>query len=467
LQCTFATVGFEGLRPCRSAYHVQCFRVGPPFASRRKGGEGLCFPPVDDWPQFICEACTVRAVQNRELVGPYDIKLMMLERMRILDMVSYWSKGTHSSYQGKLRVIRDFEDSFGVSILRPTPLLSPPKGPEIALMWCQEAYSLRPSSKRFDRDVALNLAFTTVRQLRAAASQYLAWDMLVSQPEVFLTRDRHLLAQPCRPTDTYGYTLFTKGMVARLGDETRPSTALLDGQVRFLDTDLNQRYLASSGPVAQRELALAGLANLTLWLGWLRTSECFGLEWADCSILEPVHGPRLDLPPGCGLVSFRLGPETKSERTKRPSLLLAYRTLSGLCVGKWAHRARVTSAPSVGPIFRHLDGAPWTSRYFRDTYLYPSLSRQQALGDPYLVPFDGSPGNSIAEKFWSLHCYRRGARSHVSRGGKFGRHRFKKATSDQVYEHARWRYKRSSEPIDVMYREWTPLDRVKLTLYCH
>jgi hypothetical protein len=334
-------------------------------------------------------------------------------------------------------------------------------------MWCQEAYSLRPSSKRFDRDVALNLAFTTVRQLRAAASQYLAWDMLVSCPEVFLTREQHLLAQPCRPTDTYGYTLFTKGMVSRLGDETRPSTALLDGHVRVLDHDLDQRYRQSSGPVAQRELALAGLANLTLWLGWLRTSECFGLAWEDCSVLEPANGPQQDLPPNCGLVSFRLGPETKSERTKRPSLIVAYRTLSGLCIGKWVHRARVTSAPAVGPIFRHLDGSSWTSRYFRLTYLYPSLSRQRVRGDPYLVPFDGSPGNSLPEKFWSLHCYRRGARSHVSRGGKFGRHRFKKAATDQVYEHARWRYKRSSEAVDVMYREWTPLDRIKLTLYCH
>jgi hypothetical protein len=70
LECTFATIGFDGLRPCRSAYHMECFQVGPPFTSRRKGGEGLCFPPVSDWSHFICEACAVRAVQNRELAGP-------------------------------------------------------------------------------------------------------------------------------------------------------------------------------------------------------------------------------------------------------------------------------------------------------------------------------------------------------------------------------------------------------------
>jgi hypothetical protein len=100
-------------------------------------------------------------------------------------------------------------------------------------------------------------------------------------------------------------------------------------------------------------------------------------------------------------------------------------------------------------------------------HLYPFLYQRQVLGDPYLTPYSGGRGNSIEEKFWSLHCYRRGARSHVSRGGKFGHHRFKQATQAQVYEHARWRYRRSSEAIDVIYREWNPVDRIQITLNCH
>ena len=99
--------------------------------------------------------------------------------MRLLDMLAYWSKGTHTTYQSKLRVIRRFEARHDLKILRPTPLLRPPGGPDIQLMWCQEAYSLRPSTKRFDRDVALTLTFGTIRQLRSAASQYFAWDMMI------------------------------------------------------------------------------------------------------------------------------------------------------------------------------------------------------------------------------------------------------------------------------------------------
>jgi hypothetical protein len=171
------------------------------------------------------------------------------------------------------------------------------------------------------------------------------------------------------------------------------------------------------------------------------------------------------------LVSCRLGPETKSARTHRSDVPLAYKTLSGLHIGKWFHRARRAAGfardwrRSHRLIFLRPNGTKWTSRYFRDRFLYPSLHEQQANGDPYLLPFDGSPGNSIEAKFWSLHCYRRGARSHVSRGGRFGRYRFRKANDTQIYLHARWRRRRSSEAINKMYLQWPLRDRIKLTLY--
>lgn len=468
LKCTFSSRGFDNLTPCSTSYHLHCFRAGPPFATRRLRGEGLKLPPISDWPNFICEACTVRSVTGRELHRPMDDHLLLLERMRILDMLSYWGKATHSSYQQKLRVIRRFELRFRVQILRPTALSRPPSGPEIPLMWCQEAYSLRPSTKRYDQDVALTLSFGTIRQLRSAASQYFSWDMMVSHPKpVLLTKERSLVSQHCRPTDGFSSTLHARGMMTRIGEDVRPSIALLDNQVRQLDQSLNRRFANAHDPIEKRELALAGFANLTLWLGWLRTSECFGLQWNDCTVLVPARARELDLPSGCGLVTLRLAPETKSMRSRRPDVILAYETMSGLNLGKWVYRVRAHKGVAHSNIFVHLDGTPWTSKYFRATHLYPFLYQLQAAGDPYLTPFNGTLGNSIEEKFWSLHCYRRGGRSHVSRGGKFGRLRFRKATKEQIYEHARWRLRRSGEAIDAIYREWTPLDRVKLTLYCH
>jgi len=256
-------------------------------------------------------------------------------------------------------------------------------------------------------------------------------------------------------------------MRARVGDEPVPSMALLDRHVRYVDLELNLRYRQTTSFAERRDVALAGLANLFLWLGWIRSGECFELAWADVTCLEPADGPQLDLPVGCGLVQLRLAPETKSDRGKRADVLLAYLTASGLCVGLWYHRARASCLHPDGPLFCHLTGGRWTSHYFRHTFLYPSLHRQRLAGDKMLAPFDGSSGNKLEGKFWSLHCYRRGSRSHVSRNGRFGAHRFRKATKDQVYEHARWSRSRSSEDIDVIYREWTPFDRVKITLYSH
>jgi hypothetical protein len=83
-----------------------------------------------------------------------------------------------------------------------------------------------------------------------------------------------------------------------------------------------------------------------------------------------------------------------------------------------------------------------------------------------LCAFDGTPGNTIESKFWSLHCFRRGARSQVSCGGNFGHQRFRKAYKTQFYEHGRWRHRRGSKEIDIIYRAWTLLEKLQITLYC-
>jgi hypothetical protein len=478
LRCYFSDTGFpledgRRMRPCHSAYHTSCLSVGPPFVSRRKNHAGLCFPDVTEWGTFICEACTVRSVACRELSDRTDGELLALERMRLLDMAHHWSLGTHTSYQGKLRTVRKFEERYDVHILLSTPLVRPPHGVDIPLMWCQEAYGLRLSTAKRSEGTDMNLAFSTIRQLRSAVSQFLAWDLMISKPQqAYMDHQRRVLEQPCRATDGLGYTLYSAGMRARVGDQSHPSLALLDCHVRSLDLELNRAYLETHRPAVRHQLALAGLANLALWLGWLRSSETFGLTWADLVVIEPEDSGTVDLPPGCGMVSCRLAPETKSARSHRPDVPMAYKSLSGYHIGKWFHRARHSSGlganwgQCTSPIFVTQAGTPWTSKFFRRKYLYPSLHRQRAAGDPYLRPFDGSPGNTIESKMWSLHCYRRGARSHVSRGGKFGKHRLRRASKDEVYEHGRWRRRRSGEAIDKIYQAWPIRDRIKLTLCC-
>jgi hypothetical protein len=353
---------------------------------------------------------------DRELTGPSDWKLLCFERMHILDMTHYWALGTHTKYQGKLNAISQFEKDFDLDqrILRPTPLLRPPAGADIGLMWMMESYSLRTTTLK-DTDELQLLSHATVRQLRSATSQYLAWDLMVSKPNsAYFDQQRRLICQPCRATDGIGCSLFASGIAARIGENVHPSLALLDRHIHSLKADLEEQYLSAETPRARRRAALGGLATLLLWLGWLRPSKSFNLCWKDFNVVEPADGPTVNLPRGCGVVGLRMGPETKSSRTKSVDLLIAYQTLSGYYCGKWFHRARRSCGIDANyqgcatRVFTHPSGSPWTSYFYWHKFLYPSLKGQQAAGDAMLAAFDGTPGNTIEAKFWSLHCFRRG-----------------------------------------------------------
>jgi hypothetical protein len=387
--------------------------------------------------------------------------------MRLIDLANCWTHGTLKTYSGRISTIRKFERVFSLRVLATPSMVRPPTHEAIPLMWLQEQYSLRKSSRQIDPSKVETISHGTVRQFRSAAAQHLAWRQVVTDPAgAYYDRQKRLIGGPIRHTDAASNTMFATGMSARLGTKTQPSVALLDRHIRSLDQDLRLKYLASTNTAQKRLYARAGLANLNLWLGWLRSGELFDSRWTAFTVVEPGNGPSVDLPVNVGAILQNLG-ATKTDRSQAADVIMAYATLSGYELGWWFTELRNLVDPNAPlladyrRLFGHDDGTPWTSRYFRETFLYPSLYAQRAAGDPFLLAFDGTPGNRIDEKFWSLHCYRRGARSHVSRSqGKF-----RKATKTQVYEHARWRRRRSSEDIDIMYREWTLRDRIKITLY--
>jgi len=339
-------------------------------------------------------------------------------------------------------------------------------------MWAHEFYSLQKSRANQHRTVPPpdrpTISLDTVRKLRSAMSQFETLSLLVTEPGRIVADQHQVWINDCRLTDSYSLALFMTGMGSRIGSNSSPSIALLDRHVRWLDNDLNRRFLMSGSDSTSRwDLALAGFANLILWLGWLRSGETFGLTWNTIEAIQPQDGPSVDLPANVGALLLRLQPETKSSRLRTADVILAYKTASGLSVGKWFHRARreqfrVDRDRSL-PIFRVRSGRPWTSHYFRHKFLYPALEDQRQNGDPFLSAFDGSPGNTIPEKYWALHSYRRGSRTSSQRSNPLCR---RKASDAEVYEHARWRRRRAGEATDVLYREWTVRDRVKLTLFC-
>jgi len=469
MTCHFALRGFTTssgtkLAPCGIRYHQQCIRVGSPFTTRLRHGGGLSFPRVRHWGTFICELCTVRGILDRELHGSRDWKLLAYERMRIIDIANAWSRKTHSSYQSKLSYIQQFEAYFQFKCLRSRPLRRPPNDASIPLMWIQECFSLRPGRSGTD-----TVAFGSIRPLRSAASHFLAWDAILhTNGASYMDTGRRVYHGPCRATDNLAYTLFTTGQSTRIGDNPRPSTALLDRHVRWIDSNLRQRYHLATSQSERLFLLKSGFLNLLLWLGWLRAMESLDLRWCDVSVVYPWDSASADLPTGMGALTFRLAPATKTFRTITADVAISYNCRSGLSLGWWWSALVHTQwgntdwMLSTDLIFTTPPSGQWTSLFYRTQVLYPALYAQQLQGDPFLRPFLEGTENSIPRKYWSFNSYRRGGRSHVDRFGPDKRYR---ATQPQIYEHGHWRLKRSSKPIDVQYREWPLRDRLLITFY--
>jgi hypothetical protein len=458
--------------PCQVIYHTACIRVGEPFRTRRREGAGLVFPPVTDWPNFVCELCTVRACLDRELHGRFDWHLLCYERMRMIDTANRWTLGTHKQYQGKMRIIRAFEGDYGVQIAKATPLLRPPSTTAIPMMWAELRYSLQSTNRKLTGEEDPRIVFGSLRQLRSAKSQHDTIDMLMAYPGrlVYQAATRQVAVfDLCRPTDELSNSLFSAGLSARIGAETRPSFPVLDRHVRALDKALQARFTKATTHAAKVETCKAALANLTFWLAWLRSMECFLLRWADVHVTRPQDGPREGLPPGLGAVVLDLTPETKTSRSMKKDVVIAYETLSRLKWGEWFLRYKALMHGRAGweqdtrYLFCFENGTPWTSAYFRLTYVIPQLYKMKTDGDPYLSKFDDIPGNRIEDWVHSMHSYRHGARESV--GAKQPNTR-RKATNDEVYEHGRWRRKRGNEPIDKQYDRWPLVRRLNLTLFC-
>ena len=476
--CRFRTKGFTlpsgvSCRPCVVQYHTGCVQVGEPFRTRLRDRKGLYLPTLPDFPGFICELCTVRAILGREIrYNVHDSALLAFERMRLLDVMNSWSTGTHEQYQSKMRVVREFERAYGVCIFPLTPVPHPPITPAIPLGWCQQQYSLRRSSRAHSGDPKSKVSYGSTRAIRSAANLFFKLDLQTAYPgAVLLDRAQRTIAvRDTIPTDEMCCTLMHSGMATRLGEDSNPSEVLLDVHVRYLDQSLHRLYEQASDPQAKLEIARAGFSNLNLWCAWLRGEEHFQLRHCDIEVVRPSDGPKHQLPQGVGCLLERLKPDTKKSRTKTADMVISYTTGSGLSPGLWYDRILYHDnvdlsnvANDTRFVCRHSNGTRWDSRHLRSTYLWPHLIQQRLEGEPTLQRFDGSPGQSIAERFYSSNSWRRGGETHVSKkrpGCK------RKATTREVEEHGRWRQPRSSLPMPVAYRQWSTNDRVAITLCC-
>ena len=429
--------------------------------------KGLGFPKCDPglFPNFICEACQVRAQTDRELVrGSPDIALLMLERQRQLDTMHKWAQGTLGNYSGMFRRLDSFQQFFQVKALKPTPLLGPPTTPAIPTMWAQLLYSVQPG-----KTAGSTITYNTSRALRSASSLYYSWDLQVAYPgqAVKALDNKHLVLPHIIPSDELGYTLQNGGMARRMGTQVQPSWALQFKHVKFINDRLERDWQAAADPAAKHELAAAGAANAALYTTWCRGGEQFDVLRCNVNNYGGETGPQFGLPLGTGHVTMKMRPETKSDPTLQADVVVARTCASGISLGLWMDR--LLDEPSYSPT-GHLFSTPnkptWNSRHFLETYAWRILEDMRHTGEPTLKAFTNEPGFRIRDRIYSCHSWRRCGETTVS---KFRRGiNFRKATEAEEYEHARWTKKNQpgKERIHLHYRQWPLDDRLGITLFC-
>ena len=477
MPCTFRERGFlfdngESAIPCGTIYHSKCLRSGAPFRTRLANDKGLCFPKCHPglFPNFICEACQVRAHLGRELVDASpDLGLLMLERQRTLDVMHYWAESTVGTYSGHYRKLRDFHQVFGVSPLKPTPLLAPPTSPSIPVMWTQLLYSVQPSKSRSAlQEPGAPVTFNTSRSVRSAAALFYAWDHQQSYPgQCVDVLNKPLVVPRALPTDELTYTLQQKGMARRMGTAVKPSWTLQFKHVKYIDDRLEQSWESASSDEVRNEVAVAGAANAMLYTSWMRGGEQFAVKEDDVANHGPETGPIFGLSEGTGHVALKMLLETKSSPTQQADIVVARTCASGISLGKWLDRVEQFPSRSEGG---HLFSTPqrkvWNSRYFREKYAWRLLEDMRAEGEPSLMAFTDEPGHRIRDRIWSCHSWRRCSESTVARR-RTGIN-FRKATEAEQYEHARWRRRNQAgkERLDNHYTKMELEQRLYITSLC-
>jgi hypothetical protein len=168
-------------------------------------------------------------------------------------------------------------------------------------------------------------------------------------------------------------------------------------------------------------------------------------EWGDFRLGNRGHHPRPSRRGSDPRTTPRLRRHRSSiigsDQTTTADVVIAYTTLSGLSLGQWFNRLFLFTPITDGSLFSTEQQNSWTSQYFRNNYAYPILEMQRLAGEPSLSTFSSVPGKHIADKIYSMHSWRRGGRSRVSRAPRHNEPNprgTRKATPNEVYEHGRW-----------------------------
>jgi hypothetical protein len=223
--CLFREIGYEldgtFFSPCENKYQSECIDVVKHFKTRLvRDTLGLQYPAAMTRFPLICEACTVRAVLGRELTWTFgDMQLLMLERMRLVDMAHTWASSTLQGTARYLGRLSNLGQKYGIELSPKAPITQPPRSAVIPFLWGVLEYTLQTSRKKGG-----GIKYNTARSLQSEASAYHLWKKMLQFPvHMYRDRDNNVGgASHLSPTDSSIATLGNKGMMRHMDTESRP-----------------------------------------------------------------------------------------------------------------------------------------------------------------------------------------------------------------------------------------------------
>ena len=228
---------------------------------------------------FQCDWCWFKALEDREPMANsyHDTCLMGYIRRVNLDLIWCRSPSTITSARDNVKMLITMWRELGMKIELP-PLGPWPLKDEVGfrIAMAQVRYAQRPGT-----NASTHLQFDSVRKLRTAFAHLYSVSNAVAGVETsgFKGIKGDIFAATKCPTDSKFFQLFTRGMLLRLGRQTRSNWGLdfrvLHIILQNLEYDINA---ADTSPERQRECAMLGSFLLIGFVCALRGNEIFLVE---------------------------------------------------------------------------------------------------------------------------------------------------------------------------------------------
>jgi hypothetical protein len=360
---------------------------------------------------FQCDICWFRVLENREpKVGSYqDNRILGYIRRVNLDLIWSRAPGTIASIRDNIKMMMKMWRELGVSI--DLPLIGPwpaqdKVGFRVAL--AEVRYSQRPGVNE-----KTHLQFDTVRKMRTAFSHVFEVGKSITAVESygFKGMKGDVFTSSSCPTDSRFFQMFTRGLLLRLGRQTRSNWGLdynvLHAMLKNLEKDLELEVLSKK---AKREIVMIGAFMIIGFVCALRGNEIFLVEAE--GVQSMIHKGKVEKDPKLQHVVIPLLGRFKNEDGERWHVMLSVAvTDSNLEVRKWTEKLVAVLAEErrgLGPAFCDTNGDMLSYQWVDDRFV-KEIRRIQEV-NPQLI----DSGLDVAEHYSIFRSIRKGSTARVT-----------------------------------------------------